>query len=35
LDKDGNGMIDLKEFADGLVKLGISPQQANDLNNKY
>jgi len=32
LDKDGNGMIDLQEFADGLVKLGISPQQAKDIN---
>lgn len=26
LDKDGNGLIDLKEFANGLLKLGISPK---------
>jgi isocitrate dehydrogenase len=34
LDKDGNGLIDLKEFANGLVKLGISPKKG-DNNKKF
>jgi Ca2+-binding EF-hand superfamily protein len=29
LDKDGNGVIDLKEFADGLKLLGITPVKVN------
>jgi isocitrate dehydrogenase len=35
LDKDGDGLIDLKQFANGLAKLGISPKKASEENKKF
>jgi isocitrate dehydrogenase len=35
LDSDRNGMIDIREFANGLVKLGISPKNLDKSSRKF